>query len=119
MINGTPMTTGTFTSAGGADANAPFSGAQPAPPFPGEDFLMNAPAGLTFPTNLSGGTAVISVEPFPDDSPAPFTIRPLTGAIPANASPGVTFTMALNATRSRPAPRRCVDAVGSSWELFV
>ena len=28
------------------------------PPFPGEDFLMNAPSGLMFPTDLSGATAV-------------------------------------------------------------
>lgn len=48
------------------------------------------PAGLTFPRNLSGSAAAISVEPVPDDSPAPFAIKPLTGAIPANALPGTT-----------------------------
>jgi hypothetical protein len=52
---------------------------------------------LTFPTNLSNGMAVISVEPFPDDSPAPFTIKPLIRAIPANAADHVTFSMNLNA----------------------
>lgn len=97
VINGQPVTTGTFTSAAAADASAPFSGPQPGPPFPGEDFIMNAPAGLTFPTNLSNGMAVISVEPVPDDSPAPFTIKPLIRAIPANAADHVTFSMNLNA----------------------
>lgn len=97
VINGTPVTTGTFSSATAADASAPFSGPQPGPPFPGEDFLVNAPAGLTFPTNLSNGMAVISVEPVPDDSPAPFTIKPLIRAIPANAADHVTFAMNLNA----------------------
>ncbi len=96
LIGGQPVTTGTFTSASGADAGAPYSGTMAAPPFPGEDFIVNAPAGLTFPPNLSGGLAVISVEPNPDDSPAPFAIKPLTGAIPANAASFVTYTMTLN-----------------------
>jgi hypothetical protein len=93
VIDGTPVTTGRFMSASGADASAPFSGPQPGPPFPGEDFLMNAPAGLTFPTSLAGDMAVVTVEPQPDDSPAPFTLKPLTAAIPANAAAGVSFTM--------------------------
>lgn len=50
VINGTPVSTGTFTSASAADDSAPFSGATAGPPFPGEDFLQNAPSGLTFPT---------------------------------------------------------------------
>ena len=98
MIAGRPVTTGTFTAASGADASAPFSGSQGAPPFPGEDFLRNAPAGLTFPTDLSGGMVVISVEPFPDDSPAPFTLEPLLGPIPATAAPFTSYAMSRNAT---------------------
>ena len=97
VIGAQPVTTGKFTSASGADASAPFSGPQAGPPFPGEDFLANAPTGLTFPTNLSSAMAVISVEPEPDDSPAPFTLKPLVRAIPANASDHVTFTMNPNA----------------------
>ena len=98
VIAGKPVTTGTFTSATGADAAAPYSGALSAPPFPGEDFLRAAPAGLTFPTDLSGGMAVISVEPFPDDSPGPFTLKPLTGAIPANAAVMTSYSMTRNTT---------------------
>lgn len=96
VINGTPVTTGRFSSASGADLSAPFSGTMGGPPFPGEDFLVSAPAGLTFPTNLSTGTAVITVEPQPDDSPAPFTLKPLTGAIPVSALDHFTYTMSLN-----------------------
>lgn len=96
VIGGKPVSTGRFTSVSGADASARYSGTLAAPPFPGEDFLVNAPAGLTFPTNLSGGMAVISVEPMPDDSPAPFTLKPLTRAIPANAADHVTFSMTVN-----------------------
>jgi hypothetical protein len=96
VITGKPVTTGRIISAGSADAAAPFSGPLAGPPFPGEDFLVNAPTGLIFPTDLSGGLAVITVEPVPDDSPAPFTIKPLVGAIPANAADHVTFSMSLN-----------------------
>lgn len=97
LINGKPVTTGTFTSSSAGDNAAPYSGAGMAPPFPGEDFIMNAPAGTVFPTNLSGGLAVISVEPFPDNSTAPFLLKPLTAAIPAAAMDHVTYNMALNA----------------------
>ena len=96
VINGRPVTTGTFSSATGADASKPYSGPLGAPPFPGEDFLLNAPAGLVFPTNLAGGMAVVTVEPVPDDSPAPFTLKPLLGTIPANAVDRVAYSMGLN-----------------------
>ncbi len=85
VIDGVPVTTGTFSSASGADNFDGFSGANGGPPYPGEDFLQNAPSGLSFPVDLSGKTAVISVEPFPDNSPAPFALKPLVGAIPENA----------------------------------
>ena len=102
LIGGKPVTTGIFTMATGADAAAPYSGTSAGPPFPGEDFIMNAPPGTVFPTNLSGGLAVISVEPFPDNSPAPFLLKPLVGNIPNPAMDHVTYNMALN-TSSFPA----------------
>ncbi|MEP1034901.1 hypothetical protein [Ekhidna sp.] len=86
VIAGTPVTTGTFTDPLVADEAAPFSGANGGPSYPGEDFLNNAPAGLTFPTDLRGTTAVISIEPDPDNSTAPFTLKPLAGAIPSTLS---------------------------------
>ena len=85
VIDGVPLSTGTFTSVMGADEGSPFSGANPGPPFPGEDFLVNAPDGVTFPTDVRGKVAVISVEPYPDNSPAPFTLKPLFGMIPSDA----------------------------------
>jgi len=84
VIDGVAVSTGTFPSASGQDDSAVFSGAG-GPPFPGEDFLQNAPAGLSFPTDLSGGKAVISIEPVPDNSPAPFVLKPLLGDIPTGA----------------------------------
>ena len=93
VINGTPVTTGRFTDLAAADLGAPYSGPKAGPPFPGEDFLVNAPQGLTFPTDLSGAVGVISVEPAPDDSPAPFTLKPLVGNIPVGAADHVTYNI--------------------------
>ncbi|MGB0839160.1 MAG: anti-sigma factor [Chitinophagales bacterium] len=102
VIDGTPVTTGRFTSASGEDDAAPFSGATAGPPYPGEDFLNNAPAGLSFPTDLSGRTIVVSVEPVPDNSPAPFLLKPLVGSAPSNATDRVVYDMGNNASATNP-----------------
>ena len=96
VIGGTPVTTGRFTATDAIDQSAPFSGTLPGPSFPGEDFLVNAPMGLAFPTDLAGATAVISIEPEPDDSSAPFTLKPLVGAIAADATDHVTYSIPTN-----------------------
>ncbi len=96
VINGTPVTTGTFTEVNVVDDADPFSSTMGGPPFPGEDFLVNAPAGLTFPTNIAGGIAVISVEPDPDNSSKPFLLKPLVGMIPSDAKDHVNYSMSLN-----------------------
>lgn len=97
VINGMPVSTGTFMNGNMADAAAPFSGPLGGPPFPGEDFVMNAPSGLSFPTDLSGGIAVVSVEPYPDNSAAPFLLKPLVRAIPNPAMQHFTYGMNINA----------------------
>ncbi len=102
VMGGQPVTTGRFTATDMVDGSAPFSGGTAGPPFPGEDFLMNAPAGLTFPTDLAGATAVISIEPEPDDSSAPFTLKPLVGDIDPNATDHTTYTLPNNAAASSP-----------------
>lgn len=97
VVGGVPLTTGRFTNVAAADLSAPFSETiAPGPPFPGEDYLKNAPAGFTFPLDLSGGKAVISVEPNPDNSPMPFTLKPLIADIPVAAMDHVTYSMSLN-----------------------
>lgn len=93
VIDGTPVTTGTFTRVTGADDAAPYSGPMDGFAFPGEDFLVNAPAGLSFPTFLSGATVVVSVEPSPDFDAGPFTLKLLSGAIPSNATNEVTYNL--------------------------
>ena len=97
VINGTPVTTGRFIGAAGADQAAPYSGSEAGPPFPGEDFLLDAPTGLTFPTDLAGATGVIPIEPDPDDSTGPFTLKPVAGGIPGDANDHVTYELGNNA----------------------
>ena len=72
VVGGMPITTGRFSQVMGADSDGagPAAGSMGTPPFPGQDFIMP-------PTNLIGGLAVISIEPVPDNSPGPFTLKPL------------------------------------------
>ena len=46
--------------------------------FPGEDFLVNAPEGLTFPFDVRGSMTFVTMEPIPDNDPDnPFMIMTL------------------------------------------
>ncbi|MDD7916006.1 anti-sigma factor [Polaribacter ponticola] len=89
VLNGTPVSTGTFTVVDEADDNAsisPYKGSiSDGPGYPGEDYLMGSAAGVNFPTDLKESTIVISVEPSPDNSVAPFTLKPLAHVVPVNA----------------------------------
>ncbi len=102
VISGTPVTSGTFSMVDDYDDDDPYSGSAGGPPFPGEDYVMNAPNGLTFPTDLSGATMVVSIEPDPDNSPAPFAFKPLVGNAPANAMDHTTYDMMSNVSGSFP-----------------
>lgn len=102
VIDGTPVSTGTFTDIAAADDFDGFSGTMGGPPYPGEDFVTNAPAGLSFPTDLSSSTVVISVEPSPDNSPAPFALKPLVAPVPSDVLDHVTYSMNNNAAATNP-----------------
>lgn len=90
-----PLTTGVFTDFNIADGASPFSGASAGPPVPGEDFFENAPIGETFPLDVRNRTVVISVEPVPDNSPAPFAMKPLVGTAGTATAP-TTHDFGLN-----------------------
>ncbi len=98
VINGVPVSSGRFTSVNGVDDFDGFSGPAGGPPFPGEDFLLNAPSGVSFPTDLSDAPVVISVEPHPDDSPAPFHLKPLIGTTPSPAAAATLYSLDNTAT---------------------
>ena len=95
VIDDVAVSTGRFVSAEGADEFSGFSGDQDSPPFPGEDFIENAPEGLEFPANLTDGTStvVISIEPEIDDSPAPFAFKPLAYPIAEGTETGVQLEL--------------------------
>lgn len=97
VINGTPVSSGTFSVVDTSDDAAPYSSTGMAPPFPGEDFVLNAPSGLTFPVDLSGATLVISIEPNPDNASTPFAFKPLVGKTPSPAMDHVNYALSFNA----------------------
>ncbi len=103
VINGILVTTGKFTNINTTDEFDGFSGPEALGIpngddgfFPEEDFLFESPNGLTFPTDLSGGKVVISIEPVPDNSPLPFTLKPLVGDIPSDAVEHKAYMMNQN-----------------------
>lgn len=103
VINDIPVSTGKFSSVTTADASSAYSGSETnGPPFPGEDFLMNAPEGLTFPVDLSGAKIIISVEPDPDNSPGPFFLKPLKSDLANPATEHMLYNMKNNASESNP-----------------
>lgn len=94
---GGPVSTGRFMDANAPDSDAggPGAGAQMSPPFPGQDFITPA-------VSLPGQVAVISIEPMPDDSPAPFVLKPLvTDPIAPTLAPALQALMN-NAANSSP-----------------
>ena len=79
-----------------SDGGGPAAGPNPTPPFPGQDFIHPL-------TDLTAGyAAVISVEPSPDNSPAPFTLKPLLDGMIDDVGGGVLQMMLNNAAESSP-----------------
>ena len=66
--------------------------------FPGEDFINNPPAGITFPTDLSGLKIFITLEvPHPANSVSPFKLIPYVSTIPINSESQKVYSMENNA----------------------
>jgi len=69
--------------------------------FPGQDFLRNAPEGLTFPTDLSGTSIFLTMEPWKDaygtdwdkEPLSPFPFKLLEATIPAGAADHVMYDL--------------------------
>ena len=99
VVDGKPISTGRFARATGADSDGAGPGAgtaAAAPPFPGQDFINPA-------KKLPGGMAVISIEPEPDNSPAPFLLKPLlTNLIGSGTGPSSAQTMINQASKLNP-----------------
>ena len=79
-----------------ADSTATYSGTLPSPTVPGEDFLTAAPAGLTFPLDLSGATVLVTMEPWAEwdlEPESPFFLRLFDFEIPAGAEAETPYDM--------------------------
>jgi hypothetical protein len=78
-----PYSTGTFTMGEGHDSDmAGCNGGGPA--FPGQDFT-EFHCGPVLDLDSGDFALVISIEPVPDNSPAPFQFKPLAGMVPTDA----------------------------------
>ena len=88
VIDGKAISSGRFTSTDMADLdNNPFKGPDGTPPFPGEDFIMGSSNGVDLSLAQPINKVVISVEPMMDNSPAPFTLKPLLSQDLDSSSP--------------------------------
>jgi len=92
VTENTPLTSGRFRSARGADRAHPFSGPMPGPPFPGEDYLRRLPSGISAPPDLADGESMVVLTLEPDlkgvdpTGAGPFSIKPLVVRIPAGTA---------------------------------
>lgn len=93
-ISGQFISTGRFSDPTKADLFSNYSGSGNGFNFPGEDLLINAPSGLTFPTNLSNAEVYVSIE-YKDgrtNGTSPFIVV-LEGTIPASAQSNVSYNL--------------------------
>ena len=83
-----PVSTGRFTQVTGddSDAGGPARGPDGTPPFPGQEFITPL-------VPLIGYQAVVSIEPEPDNRPAPFTLKPLVDTNIEDVGPAVLQPM--------------------------
>jgi hypothetical protein len=88
IIDGQTLSMGRFNSPILPDFVNPFSGPLPAPLFPGEDFLFNAPPGIVFPADLTGAHLLLTLEPIFDDTIDPSQLVVLEAILPAGLQGG-------------------------------
>jgi len=87
----TMLSTGRFTEADAADEQAAYSSTHRQINFPGEDFLNNPPAGITFPVDLAGANVSIVIVPSNNVFQNGITI--FSAQIPADAAPFTNYNM--------------------------
>ena len=78
-----PYSTGTFDDPAMADSDQAGSMGG-GPPFPGQDFTAYH-GGPVLDLDSGDFAVVLSIEPVPDNSPAPFLFKPFAGAVPTDA----------------------------------
>jgi hypothetical protein len=95
-IDGKLLKTGGFRSASIKDNDSTYCGPLSIPNYPGEDFLNNAPTGVSFPVDLSGKTLFITIQPTDWKLDRAFNLEILKATIPANATEFVSYDLEKN-----------------------
>ena len=100
---GETLTLGRFEDPEMPDTTNSFSGVDPAPQAPGEDFLINPPEGssLIFPLDLSGTRITVSLEGRFEDVTTRSQLIVLEGFLPAGLRGGEIITL-INRTADFP-----------------
>lgn len=105
VYQGVALTTGRFKKADQKDDSNEYSADQAEPPpFPGEDFLKDQPADLSFnfPLDLADGKSQVLITLEPDlagvdpTGQNPFSIQPLSASIPSEAEDHKNYSLQLN-----------------------
>lgn len=94
-VGDTVLSTGRFDSAEGADMDSPYMTDLVSEfiDYPGEEFVMQPPAGVTFPPDFTNARVFVTVEPDPDSEPRPFGIEILSGTVSGTPEPLTNYQL--------------------------
>ena len=92
-FDGIPVDMGVITHHSSPDESSTYSGPGAGYNYPGEDFLVNAPQGLTFPLGVGSARLFVSLEPDPDPDPARSQFVLFEAFIPETPVRGQTYNM--------------------------
>jgi hypothetical protein len=96
-VGGVLLSTGRFTIAASSDNFSGYSGSGAKYNYPGEDFLNNPPAGVTFPLDLSNAKVYVTFElDNGEDSGQAPSYKIFEATIPSGAQSGVTYPLQLS-----------------------
>ena len=110
------FSTGKFLRADSADFDGagPGSGPGGGLNFPGQDFINSIPSGTPSRPDLRLFTFMVTVEPEPDNSPAPFPLTILSTTLPSEPLPQGR-TLLMNNVASTSFPRARVTIIRSGY----
>lgn len=93
-FDGIPVDMGVISHHSQPDESSLHSGPQLGYNYPGEDFLVNAPAGLNFPVTVDGARVYVTLEPDSDPDPGPSQFVLFEARVPGEPAQGQTYNMA-------------------------
>jgi hypothetical protein len=91
LVNSDTLSIGTFSNPETADDSSKYNGSGTGFPFPGEDFLLNPPPGLTFPLDLSSAQVIVTFKLNIKNST--FATKLLEATVPAGVQANTTHPL--------------------------